>query len=123
MGKAYNIQSAFGVTNIEVAVRMLELFGYSPKDDFHHRLVWIADRPFNDQDYRVDGSKLDALGWRQHVPLAEGLKRSVDWYRENVYNWWPELMCTFDGNRLKNGFEGEETDEEVSGNSSPVMVS
>ena len=30
VGKAYNLSSSFAVTNLEVAVRILELFGYSP---------------------------------------------------------------------------------------------
>lgn len=87
-GEAYNIESGSGVANIEVAVRMLELFGYDPQSDFATRLAWIADRPFNDQDYRVDGSKLASLGWKQQTQFEAGLKATVDWYRKNLNTWW-----------------------------------
>ena len=88
-GEAYNIESGAGVTNIEVAVRMLELFGYSPQSDFSKSLAWIADRPFNDHDYRVDGSKLAGLGWKQNTPFEKGLEATVNWYRKNLNTWWP----------------------------------
>ena len=91
VGEAYNLISSYAVTNLEVAVRMLESFGYSPQKDFHHRLAWIADRPFNDRDYRVNGSKLEALGWRQRVSFAKGLRTTVEWYRGNIHCWWPNV--------------------------------
>lgn len=91
VGEAYNISSMSAVTNFEVAVRILKLFGYSPQDDFRRCLVWISDRPFNDHDYRVDGSKLEALGWHQRVSFEEGLKATIDWYRKNINTWWPEV--------------------------------
>ncbi|PLB53460.1 dTDP-D-glucose 4,6-dehydratase-like protein [Aspergillus steynii IBT 23096] len=90
LGEAYNINSALGVTNIEVAVRMLELYGYRP-EEFKSRLAWIADRPFNDHDYRVDGSKLAALGWRQRIPFPEGLRTTMHWYRKHTQAWWPNV--------------------------------
>jgi dTDP-D-glucose 4,6-dehydratase len=137
VGEAYNISSTSAVTNFEVAVRMLELFGYSPQDDFRHRLAWIADRPFNDHDYRVDGSKLEALGWRQRVPFEEGLRVTVDWYRKNINIWWPEVTETVSvtsavatcsdilshvcNNEVK-GVSHEVTVVETSGASSPVPV-
>ncbi|KAJ5805709.1 dTDP-D-glucose 4-6-dehydratase-like protein [Penicillium pulvis] len=89
IGEAYNIQSAQAVTNLEVAARTLELFGYNPRD-FNRCLTQIPDRPFNDQDYWVDGSKLAALGWHQRVSFSDGLETSVKWYRENLDSWWPE---------------------------------
>lgn len=137
MGESYNLCSAFAVTNLEVAVRMLELFGYSPQNDFRHRLTWTADRPFNDHDYRVDGSKLEALGWRQHVPFAEGLRTTVGWYRKSIHVWWPDMAkkinCTSPttfsgdmrshvGNNKVNGVSDEETIEEISGANRPVVL-
>jgi len=88
IGEAYNVGSDFEVTNLEVAVRMLQLFGRTPEDDFKSQLVWIADRPFNDFDYRVNGSKLQNLGFQQKTPFEIGLKATVDWYRKNADTWW-----------------------------------
>jgi dTDP-glucose 4,6-dehydratase len=87
-GEAYNIESGDGIVNLEVAVRMLELFGYDPQSDFATRLAWIADRPFNDHDYRVDGSKLASLGWKQKTQFEPGLSATVDWYSKNLNTWW-----------------------------------
>lgn len=63
---------------------MLELFNLSPQHDFHNRLVWTEDRPFDDHDYYVSGEKLEALGWRQRVPFTQGLRDTVEWYRGNM---------------------------------------
>ena len=139
VGEAYNISSSSALTNLEVAVRMLELFGYNPQIDFRHRLVWIADRPFNDHDYRVDGSKLEVLGWRQRVSFADGLSATVSWYRRNIHAWWPDLaktsnttsMATTVGdmsrdhvsNSKLNDAKDEMGFKETSGGSSPVVVS
>jgi dTDP-glucose 4,6-dehydratase len=30
------------------------------------------------------------LGWTQTVSLQEGIERTVNWYRENVW-WWKPL--------------------------------
>ena len=95
VGEAYNISSSSAVTNLEVAVRMLDLFGYTPHSDFRQRLVWIPDRPFNDHDYRVNGSKLELLGWRQRVSFPDGLDATVSWYRRNIHDWWPDMAKTF----------------------------
>ncbi|KAH6845619.1 dTDP-D-glucose 4,6-dehydratase-like protein [Chaetomium sp. MPI-CAGE-AT-0009] len=96
VGEAYNVGSAFEITNLEVAVRMLQLFGCSPQADFGQRLRWVEDRPFNDYDYRVDGSKLQRLGWRQRTPFEKGLAATVGWYKENLEVWWPEEAAGVD---------------------------
>ena len=138
MGEAYNINSSFAQSNLEVAVRMLELFDYSPQKDFGNRLVWTADRPFNDTDYRVSGSKLENLGWRQRVSFADGLSATVSWYRRNIHAWWPDMAKTLDTtsmaatvgdmsrNIVSNGKLNDVRDEMgfegTSGSSSPVVV-
>lgn len=91
IGEAYNISSNDGATNIEIALRLLELHGIAA-NEFHHYLAWIPDRPFNDHDYRVDGAKLAADGWRQRVPLSVGLRHTVAWYEQNTVAWWPGVI-------------------------------
>ncbi|KAJ5958761.1 dTDP-D-glucose 4-6-dehydratase-like protein [Penicillium vulpinum] len=65
--------------------------------DFTRSLTWIPDRPFNGTDYWLDGPKLAALGWRQRVSFSEGLEASLNWYRENLDSWWPEVSETING--------------------------
>ncbi len=47
-------------------------------------------RPGHDQRYAVDCSRLRALGWAPSLDLAEGVERTVSWYRERR-DWWEPL--------------------------------
>ena len=47
-------------------------------------------RPGHDQRYAVDSSKIRKLGWKPSVTLEEGLKRTVEWYKENR-KWWERV--------------------------------
>jgi dTDP-glucose 4,6-dehydratase len=38
----------------------------------------------------MDGSRLTALGWRNGVTFAAGLRDTVEWYRDNE-TWWQPL--------------------------------
>jgi len=44
-------------------------------------------RPGHDQRYAVDTTKIRALGWAPELDLAEGIARTVAWYRERS-DWW-----------------------------------
>lgn len=90
VGEVYNIASDSEISNLEVAIRMLQLFGCSPHTDFQNCLFWVEDRPFNDCGYRTDGSKLQDLGWRQRTSFDLGLTATVDWYWKNICSWWPQ---------------------------------
>jgi dTDP-glucose 4,6-dehydratase len=37
----------------------------------------------------LSSAKLQALGWRARVGFAEGLERTVQWYRDNAWWWEP----------------------------------
>lgn len=88
LGEIYNIESDYEISNREVAARILALFGHNPVHDFESHVTWIADRPFNDASYNVDGSKLKQLGWKQRINFPSGLAQTVQWYRHNVDSWW-----------------------------------
>ena len=53
--------------------------------DFHPKLVFRSDKP-TAIPYKVsDPSRArQVLGWEARVSLEEGLRRTVDWYRESV---------------------------------------
>jgi len=43
-------------------------------------ITFVADRPGHDRRYAMDVAAIAAeLGWRASTPLAEGLRRTVDW--------------------------------------------
>ena len=59
----------------------------------HGRLVtFVEDRTGYDAWYAIDLSPMrEELGWWPHLTLEEGLKQTVDWYRENE-PWWRALQ-------------------------------
>jgi nucleoside-diphosphate-sugar epimerase len=64
----------------------------------HERAVVETDparlRRLDVDDFRADASRLrDATGWAPRVPLEEGLRRTVAWYRENGSRWSWEEWC------------------------------
>jgi dTDP-glucose 4,6-dehydratase len=82
VGEVYNIGGGHEVANIEITRQILRLLG---KDESLIR--WVTDRPGHDRRYSIDCAKLKALGWAPQAPFAEGLKRTVDWYRSRE-DWW-----------------------------------
>ena len=53
-------------------------------------IEYVVDRPAHDRRYRVDPSKLQALGWQPRLTFAEGLAATVEWYVENQA-WWRSI--------------------------------
>ena len=48
----------------------------------------VEDRPGHYRRYAVDSSKLTRVtGWKPVIGFAEGIARTVDWYRQNE-SWW-----------------------------------
>jgi dTDP-glucose 4,6-dehydratase len=77
-GEAYNIAGGTELPNREVIGRLLAA---TQRDWTLVRTV--PDRPGHDRRYAMDGSKLEALGWRPRVSFDEGLPATVAWYREH----------------------------------------
>ncbi|MBI4127480.1 MAG: dTDP-glucose 4,6-dehydratase [Parcubacteria group bacterium] len=52
---------------------------------------FVKDRPGHDRRYALDASKIEReLGFRPQVNFEEGIKRTIDWYRNNV-EWWKRV--------------------------------
>jgi dTDP-glucose 4,6-dehydratase len=82
-GEIYNVGGQEH-ENMEVVRRILDQTGVSP-DLVRH----VEDRPGHDRRYAVDSSKIRALGWAPANRFEEGLKATVDWYRDNRAWWEP----------------------------------
>ena len=55
------------------------------------RVEFVPDRPGHDFRYALDNARIEKeLGWRPLVPFSDGMKRTVDWYREHE-DWWRSL--------------------------------
>ena len=82
-GEAYNAGGPDELENVEVVRRILELTGRDESLVEH-----VTDRPGHDRRYSLASEKLRGeLGWQPQVRFADGLARTVDWYRENE-DWW-----------------------------------
>ncbi|KAI8393911.1 uncharacterized protein BYT42DRAFT_552648 [Radiomyces spectabilis] len=88
VGETYNIGSAFEISNLELAKRLIRLFGYK---DVENHLEFVQDRAFNDMRYAVDCSKLEKLGWAPRTRFDEGLLRTIEWYRNRASEWWGDI--------------------------------
>jgi len=84
-GEAYNVGGPDELANIDVVERVLDLTGRDSSLIEH-----VGDRPGHDRRYSLASEKLIALGWRAQVPFAEGIERTVAWYRDNE-RWWGPL--------------------------------
>ncbi|OBK32451.1 dTDP-glucose 4,6-dehydratase [Mycobacterium sp. 1245111.1] len=86
-GQTYLIGADGERDNLSVLRTLLELMDHDP-DDFDH----VVDRVGHDLRYAIDPSQLsDELGWApKHTDFAEGLRATIDWYRDNE-SWWRPL--------------------------------
>ena len=58
-------------------------------------IEWVADRPAHDRRYAVSIDKINgAFGWKPSVSFTDGLKKTVDWYKNNS-NWWKRIKSFF----------------------------
>jgi dTDP-glucose 4,6-dehydratase len=83
-GEVYNVGGPDELPNIEVVRMILELTGRDESLIEH-----VTDRPGHDRRYSLSSSRVESLGWRAAVGFAEGLERTVDWYRDNAWWWEP----------------------------------
>ncbi len=83
-GSVYNVGGPDELPNIEVVRRILELTG---RDE--SLIEYVTDRPGHDRRYSLSSDRLIELGWRSAVPFSEGIKRTIEWYRNNEWWWQP----------------------------------
>ena len=85
-GEVYNIGTGHEESNLETTKKLLQILG---KDE--SSIENVKERPGHDVRYAVDSSKLrNELGWVPQVDFAEGLEKTVAWYKENKA-WWEKI--------------------------------
>ena len=85
IGGVYNVGTGAETRGLQVAEAVLEIMG-KPKS----LIEFVADRPGHDYRYAVDIARITQLGWEPRVTFAEGLERTVRWYRDHQ-EWWRPL--------------------------------
>ena len=83
-GEAYNVGGPDECENIEVVKRILSLTG---RDE--SLIEYVKDRLGHDRRYSLASDKVRELGWEARTHFAEGLERTVQWYRDNEAWWAP----------------------------------
>jgi dTDP-glucose 4,6-dehydratase len=83
-GEAYNVGGPDELPNIVAVEMILELTGRDESLIEH-----VTDRPGHDRRYSLSSEKVRALGWEPGARFADGLRRTVEWYRDNEWWWAP----------------------------------
>src|SRR6266511_3946141 len=84
-GEVYNVGGGDQHENSDVAERIVELTGAD-----RTLLRSVPDRPGHDRRYSLDTSKLRALGWSPQQRFEDGLRATVEWYRDRR-SWWEPI--------------------------------
>lgn len=86
IGETYCIGGNNEKPNLEIAQKILEIMG---KDE--NFIEHVADRPGHDQRYAIDFSKIKSeLGWEPKINFEDGLKETIEWYKNNE-SWWKNI--------------------------------
>ncbi|XP_049849136.1 uncharacterized protein LOC126317506 [Schistocerca gregaria] len=83
-GHVYNIESKDELTVSDVATRLLSLYGLQARADRY--ILHTPDRLYNDMRYHIDGKKLQKLGFVQKISIDEGLRLTIQWYKNTNLN-------------------------------------
>jgi len=83
-GEVYNIGGGNEVANVDLTRLILDLLERPAS-----LIKPVPDRLGHDRRYALDTSKLCGVGWLPTVPFEEGLRSTVDWYRNNEWWWRP----------------------------------
>ena len=89
-GQTYLVGSNNDRDNNYIAEKIVSLYG-EDLDTIRH----VPDRHSNDRRYAIDATKIiQELGWKPEIGrdnFDDGLKETIDWYRNNQ-DWWRPLL-------------------------------
>jgi dTDP-glucose 4,6-dehydratase len=85
-GEVYNIGGGRELTNNEITSLILEAMGADESS-----IEYVKDRKGHDLRYSVDWTKINReLGYEPQIRFEDGLKETIQWYRDNEV-WWKPL--------------------------------
>jgi dTDP-glucose 4,6-dehydratase len=85
-GEVYNIGGGRELTNNEITSLILEIMGADESS-----ITYVEDRKGHDLRYSVDWTKINReLGYEPKVKFEDGLRETIQWYRDNEA-WWKPL--------------------------------
>jgi dTDP-glucose 4,6-dehydratase len=85
-GEVYNIGGGRELTNNEITRLILDAMGADESS-----IEYVVDRKGHDLRYSVDWEKINhELGYEPQVKFEDGLRETIQWYRDNEA-WWKPL--------------------------------
>ena len=85
-GEVYNIGGGRELTNNKITSLILEAMGADESS-----IEYVEDRKGHDLRYSVDWTKINnELGYEPQVKFEDGLRETIQWYRDNE-SWWKPL--------------------------------
>jgi UDP-glucose 4,6-dehydratase len=82
INKIYNIGSTYEYSVIDILSYLNKALNINkPLNEISD---YIEDRAFNDFRYTVNCERLKSLGWDLNYSFDEGMKKTIDWYQENI---------------------------------------
>jgi dTDP-glucose 4,6-dehydratase len=85
-GEVYNIGGGRELTNNEITSLILDAMGADESS-----IEYVEDRKGHDLRYSVDWTKINReLGYEPQVKFEDGLRETIQWYRDNEA-WWKPL--------------------------------
>ncbi len=96
-GETYNIGGHNEMTNLRLVTRICELLDeWSPRSgggSYAEGIAHVADRPGHDRRYAIDAGKMEReLGWVPQETFDTGIRRTVEWYLQNLA--WCERVAS-----------------------------
>jgi dTDP-glucose 4,6-dehydratase len=86
IGETYCIGGNAEKTNMEIVKKILELLGKGEE-----MIEYVKDRLGHDRRYAIDFSKIKVeLGWQPRTSFDDGMKQTVEWYKDNP-DWWKKI--------------------------------
>lgn len=79
LGEIYNIGGLNVSENLSIVKELLRLTR-KPES----LISYVQDRPGHDRRYALTHKKIESqLGWKPAIPLDDGLRQTIEWYRNN----------------------------------------
>ena len=86
-GETYNIGGHNEKQNIEVVQTICDILQELRPQDISYRelITHVQDRPGHDRRYAIDASKIQReLGWTPEETFESGIRKTVEWYLNNL---------------------------------------
>jgi dTDP-glucose 4,6-dehydratase len=84
-GEVYNVGANEEHENAELARLIVDHLGVDGG-----LIRNVEDRAGHDRRYSLETTKIRALGWQPRREWKEGIRSTIDWYRDNRH-WWEAI--------------------------------